>query len=621
MALRWGQRFKGKKGCSASGLRLWTPRIAWGLMTKNHANGWLCQHASILSLQKRGNFMAVDITVKIGGEAGQGIQTVGDLLTLVCHRAGLYVFAINDFESRIRGGQSFFQIRICDKPVYAPKRSVNLLVALNQRTYDLYQDELLPGGISMMDVRGKQHANQLSVPVDELAVKAGKKITANTVAAGACLGLLGAPFEMLQAILTDRFMQKGGDALEMNLKAAELGYDSVKDAVFPWPLQWRFGDPKGSVLNGSKAIALGALAGDCRVAAFYPMSPATGIMTNLASFSDEFPIYVEQAEDEIAAINMVIGASFAGVRAMTSTSGGGFCLMTEGLGLAGITETPVVIVNAQRPGPATGLPTRTAQGDLLFVINASQDEFPRFVFAPGTPAEAFEMTRRAFTLADKYQVPAIVLSDQTLNDSLYVTERTLSAPFSIERFPVTDDVIDSPSQYRRYAITSDGISPRALPCRGKALVMVSGNEHREDGHISEAIADRVSMVNKRNAKIPDMLKEMRSPETYQGESELLLVGWGSSKGAIRESVDLLRAEGISAGCVHITDIWPFRSDLVLEALSSCKNFFVVEQNSSSQLGRLIREQTGLEKEGSVLKYDGRPFFPEEIVNGIRSHLN
>jgi len=565
--------------------------------------------------------MAVDITVKIGGEAGQGIQTVGDLLTLVCNEAGLYVMAINDFESRIRGGQSFFQIRISDKPVYAPHHRVNLIVALNQRTYDSYKDELVPGGLSVMDVTGTPEENQLPVPIDDLAVKAGKKITGNTVAAGACLGLLGAPFDLFEAILKDRFERKGGDALDMNLSAAKLGYDSVKDAKFPWSFAWQFGDPKGSVLNASKAIALGALAGDCRVAAFYPMSPATGIMTNLSSLSDNFPLFVEQAEDEIAAINMVIGASFAGVRAMTSTSGGGFCLMTEGLGLAGITETPIVVVNAQRPGPATGLPTRTAQGDLMFVINASQDEFPRFVFAPGTPVESFEMTERAFHLADKYQVPAIILTDQTLNDSLYISERPLSAPREIERYVVKDDQIDSPSEYRRYALTPSGISPRALPCSGNALVLVSGNEHREDGHISEAITDRVNMVNKRNAKIPAMLEEMQRVVGCCGDGELLLVGWGSSKGPIKESVDRLREEGISAGCIHISDIWPFRVDLVRKALSSCKTFFVVEQNSTAQLGRLIREQTGLAYKGSVLKYDGRPFFPDEIVRGTKAYLN
>ena len=373
-------------------------------------------------------------------------------------------------------------------------------------------------------------------------------------------------------------------------------------------------------MDGSRAIALGALAGDCRVAAFYPMSPATGIMTNLAALVDDFPIVVEQAEDEIAAINMIIGASLAGARVMTSTSGGGFCLMTEGLGLAAISETPIVIVNAQRPGPATGLPTRTAQGDLLFVIHASQDEFPRFVLAPGTPAQAFEVTRRAFDLADKYQVPVIILTDQTLNDSIYIAEKELTAPAAVERFITDDSMMSSPSEYKRYAVNETGISPRALPCSGKALVMASGNEHREDGHISEAIADRIRMVDKRNAKLPAMLSEMNAPETDHPESDVLLVGWGSSRGPMQAAAELLRQQGMRVGSVHMTDLWPFPADTVSGILEKCGRFLMVEQNATAQLGRLIREQTGLAHSGAILKYDGRPFFPEDIVAGAKRYL-
>jgi 2-oxoglutarate ferredoxin oxidoreductase subunit alpha len=561
--------------------------------------------------------MAIDITVKIAGEAGQGIQTVGDLLSLVCQKAGLYLMGINDFESRIRGGYNFFQIRISDRPVYAPCPKVNLLVALNQKSYDAYHHELTGDGLAMMDVQGEAHSNQVDIPMDELAIKAGKKITANTVAAGACLGLLGAPLEALEDILKDRFGEKTGNVLEMNLSAAKLGYDHIKDIHFPGKFEWQPDAPKGALIDGSKAIALGALAGDCRVAAFYPMSPATGIMNHLASLVDEFPIVVEQAEDEIAAINMIIGASFTGARAMTSTSGGGFCLMTEGIGLAAISETPIVVVNAQRPGPATGLPTRTAQGDLMFVINASQDEFPRFVFAPGTPVEAFEKTKRAFYLSEKYQVPVIILTDQTLNDSTYISEKQLLAPQKIERYVVDDSQIDSPSDYLRYTVSESGVSPRAIPCSGEAMVMVSGNEHREYGHITESIQDRIRMVDKRNAKLPAMLSEMGAPKAYHGESDNLLVGWGSSKGPIQESVDLLRKEGMDVGCVHYTDLWPFPAVATTKILDQCKRFFVVEQNSTAQLGRLIREQTGIAHDGAVLKYDGRPFFPSDIVEGLK----
>jgi len=565
--------------------------------------------------------MGIDMTVKIGGEAGQGIQTVGDLLALACQKAGLFIMAINDFESRIRGGHSFFQIRISDRPVYTPNHKINLLVALNQRTYDLHKEELAPGGITLMDKKNALNDDDiLSVPINDLAEQAGGKITSNTVAAGACLAMLGAPFELFKDILKERFEHKGDGVVEKNISAAMLGFQAAKDASFKLAFNWKEDKTKRALIDGSRAIALGALAGDCRVAAFYPMSPATGIMAHLAALSDNFPLVVEQAEDEIAAVNMVIGASFAGARAMTATSGGGFCLMTEGLGLAGITETPIVIVNAQRPGPATGLPTRTAQSDLLFVIAAAQDEFPRFVFAPGTPNEAFETTARAFYLSEKYQVPAIILTDQLLNDSLYIIEKPFVAPKSIERFVVADEDIENPLEYKRYSLTPSGVSPRALPCNGKALVLVAGNEHREDGHISEEINDRINMVNKRNAKVPNMMKEMSPPQAYHGESEILLVGWGSTQGAIKEGVDILRQEGVDIGCLHFVDLWPFPYDAAKIALKKGKRFFMVEQNSTSQLGRLVKEQTGLSPSGAILKYDGRPVYPFEITNGIKKYL-
>jgi len=565
--------------------------------------------------------MNIDITVKIGGEAGQGIQTVGHLLALVSREAGLYIMAINDFESRIRGGHSFFQIRICNKPVQAPHHKVHLLVALNRETYDLHKGQLDSGGRVIMDeIDGSGEGDLIALPFSELAKKASGMIFANTVAAGACLALLGTPFELCKTVLSKQFGKKGADILEKNYYAAELGYQAVKEIAFKWSFEWRADRPKGELIDGSKAIALGALAGDCRLAAFYPMSPATGIMTHLSSLSDRFPLIVEQVEDEIAAVNTIIGASFAGVRAMTSTSGGGFCLMTEGLGLAGITETPIVIVNAQRPGPATGLPTRTGQGDLHFVIRASQDEFPRFVFAPGTPDEAFEITARALHLAEKYQVPAIILSDQYLADSIFIAGRPYAAPLSIERFIVEDGDIENPEQYKRFAFTSDGISPRALPCAGKALVVISSDEHREDGHISEAIPDRIAMVDKRNAKVPFMIKEMNPPKEYYGESEILLVGWGSTEGAVKEAVDRLRDAGGDVGCLNFSDLWPFPAEAAAKALGKAKQFLMVEQNSSAQLGQLLREQTGFVHSGAILKYDGRPYYPNEIVDGVQQYV-
>ncbi|MFW5930915.1 MAG: 2-oxoacid:acceptor oxidoreductase subunit alpha [Desulfosalsimonas sp.] len=563
--------------------------------------------------------MGIDITVKIGGEAGQGIQTVGELLAHVCHENGLYLFGVNDFESRIRGGHSFMQLRISDRPLAAPDHRVHLLVALNTRTLETHRSELADGGLVLLDSESEQSdPSVLCVPVTELAREAGGAIMANTVAAGACLALLGAPSKSIKAVLEAQFQEKSKSVFENNLTAAESGVKAVKGVPFDWAFKWPGSRPAGKMLTGARMLALGALAADCRFAGFYPMSPATGIMANLAEFEDRLPLVVEQAEDEIAAVNMAIGASFAGVRAITATSGGGFALMTEGLGLAGITETPLVVINSQRPGPATGLPTRTAQGDLRFVLHAAQDEFPRFVFAPDSLDSAFEIMIRAFDLADRYQVPVIVLTDQYFNDSMAIAQKSLEVPSSIERFIADGSDMEDPADYRRFAFTETGVSPRALPCEGGALVMVSGNEHQEDGHISEKISDRIGQMNKRHRKLEDMEKQIRPPLTDHPDSSVLLVGWGSTAGAIRESAELLRAGGLDAGAICFTDIWPFPAKEVGKILDKCSRFYMVEQNFSAQLGWLIAERTGRKFHQAIVKYDGRPFFPEEIAGRVRA---
>ncbi|MFO7910908.1 MAG: 2-oxoacid:acceptor oxidoreductase subunit alpha, partial [Desulfotignum sp.] len=486
--------------------------------------------------------MSIDVTVTIGGEAGQGIQTVGDIIARVCHKAGLYLMAVNDFESRIRGGHSFMQIRISDEPVFAPCHKIDLLIALNTDTWNLHKNEMAETGLVLLDFpddakkddskeklpEQAHEKNVVPIAFSDLAKDAGGKIMTNTVAAGACLSLLGTPFSLFEKILTKKF-EKKEKVLENNITAGRSGFDSVKNREFSQKFDWPSdGASKGTLVTGARVLALGALAADCRLGAFYPMSPATGIMIHLAEYMDQLPVLVEQAEDEISAINMIIGASYAGVRALTATSGGGFSLMAEGLGLAGITETPVVIINSQRPGPATGLPTRTGQGDLLFVIHASQDEFPRFVFAPRSVNQAFDTMVRAFHLSEKYQVPAIILTDQYFNDSLWMTTREMTVPEEIERFVTSDADMSSPSDYKRFTVTESGVSPRALPCKGRALVGVTANEHDETGHMSETIAYRNNMVEKRRAKIQGMTGEMKGPDRYHGESEFLVAGWGSS---------------------------------------------------------------------------------------------
>ena len=562
--------------------------------------------------------MGIDLTIKIGGEAGQGIQTVGQLLAAVCRDAGLYVFGINDFESRIRGGHSFYQLRIADHQVRAPYHRVHLLIAMDDTTLSLHRDQVLPDGICLLNSKSTETDGLvMTIDFQKIAHDAGGNIIANTVAASAALRMLNAPAELLETVLHKQFADKSHKVLASNLTAARLGAAAVKNNPFKHGFTWDRADlTKRMLMEGATSLSLGALAGDCRFAAFYPMSPATSIMVNLAAWQDRFPLVVEQAEDEIAAANMLVGASFAGARSLTATSGGGFCLMTEAIGLAGISETPIVIINAQRPGPATGLATRTAQADLRQVMHAGQDDFPRFVFAPGSPEQAYETTARAFDLAEKYQVPAVILVDQYFNDSLYVLDHDLAAPVTVRQHISCDTAMGSPAAYKRYALTDSGISPRALPCAGQALVMVSGNEHKEDGHSTEAAELRTAMVDKRAKKLLGMLNEMHPPTIIFPAAKIRLLCWGSTLGVVAEAVELLRASGEDAGFVHFCDIWPFPHEAAEQALAGAERIICVEQNRTAQFAGLLRQETGIPVTQTVLKYDGRPFYPIEVADAI-----
>jgi 2-oxoglutarate ferredoxin oxidoreductase subunit alpha len=346
------------------------------------------------------------------------------------------------------------------------------------------------------------------------------------------------------------------------------------------------------------------------------MSPGTGIISNVSAYADRMPVVVEQAEDEIAAVNMAIGASFAGIRSLTSTSGGGFCLMTEGLGLAGMAETPIVIINAQRPGPATGLATRTAQADLLFAVNASQDEFPRFVFAPGSVFETFKTVKRAFHLSEKYQVPSIVLMDQFLADSAKTETERFQVGTEHETFLVQETKLSQQESYHRYSLTGTGVSPRRVPCSSEALVRVTGNEHTPEGLSTENPEIRNAMVEKRQGKLKGMKQEMNLPSVFCSGSSFYLTGWGSSKGSIMEACLHLREQGIDAGWIIFEDLWPLDAEKLKKLLEN-KRMIMVEGNATCQLGSLIRQITGCEYAFSILKYDGRPIYPDFIIERVK----
>ncbi|MCL5026188.1 MAG: 2-oxoacid:acceptor oxidoreductase subunit alpha [Chloroflexi bacterium] len=569
--------------------------------------------------------MAGEITLTVGGQAGQGVQSIGLTLARAFARGGLHVFAQQDYESRVRGGHNSFKLRMGPRPVMAALQETNILVALDPLSLDVHMAQLTDPGVAIFDGEKTQVAGPrrgyFPVPLERLAQESGgNRLMQNSVAAGAAAGLTGFDFSIISDAVAEQFKGRGPEVEEGNRRAAQAGYDYALT---------QFGGrcdcslstmaaPKRLLLDGNEALVLGALAGGCRFMAGYPMTPSTPILQYMATKGAGLGAVGIQTEDEIAAINMAIGASFAGVRAMTATAGGGFSLMVEGLGLAGMTETPVVIVVGQRPGPATGFPTRTEQGDLEFVLHAAQGEFARIVLTPGTPEQAFALGFRAFNLAERYQLPVIILTDQQLADSYRTIEPFDLSSLQIDRGEL---LLDAPPDYMRYRLTPSGISPRAVPGLSSAVVVADSDEHAEDGHITEDGAVRTAMVRKRVGKLELARADIVPPEHYgEQHPELLLIGWGSTYGALREAVDDLRADGVSAGMLHLSQVWPFPNEQVQAAMKAAKKSVMVENNASGQLARVMRGETGLAPDGHILKYDGRPFSPSEITTQARRWL-
>jgi 2-oxoglutarate ferredoxin oxidoreductase subunit alpha len=568
--------------------------------------------------------MAVDVNFMVGGEAGQGVQSVGFLLAKAFARGGYCIFADQDYESRIRGGHNFFRVRVKDSRVDAIAEPVDMLIALNKETIDLHQAELAKGGIILLDGEKLKdiggNGSFLRAPLERLAKeKAGNKLMANTTALGVALGLVEYNFEILEEVLREHF--GAGEIGEGNIKAAKAGYEYARENVkrgLAYHLS-PISDVRRMLLNGSEALALGAIAAGCKFMAGYPMTPSTPILEYMAAEAEELDLVVLQPEDEISAINMTIGAGYAGVRAMTTTSGGGFCLMVEGLGLAGMTETPIVVVDAQRPGPAIGLPTRTEQGDLEFVLHASHGEFPRAVLAPATVEDAFWLIIKAFNLAEKYQLPVIILTDHYLASSYNTVDGFDLSKVGVDRgLLVSPENIDELSEYKRHRITKSGISPRAFPGQKGVLVATDADEHDEAGHLIEDAETRTQMMRKRMRKLISLKKEITAPRLYgPKKAETTLIGWGSTHGTIGEAVDILRSEGASVNWLHLTELWPFPAEAVAKALGNAQTSLVIENNATGQLAHLIRAETGKKISRQILKYDGRPFTPAHIVREVK----
>jgi len=562
----------------------------------------------------------LEVSWKIGGEAGYGILAAGLLFAKTCARGGLNIFGISEYPSLIRGGHNVMHVRASVSRIYSQTKEVSLLVALNQETIDLHAKEISQDGALIFDSEHaspkeiRQDIAQYPLPLLSFAKETGEgKIMMNTVSLGATIAILGYDLELLEGAISDSFSKKP-EIIESNLKAARLGYGHVKQNFqqnFRYAMR-RTEMEKKLVLNGNDAMCAGAIRAGCKFLSAYPMTPTSGIIHFMAAKEREHSLIVKQTEDEIAAINMAIGASFAGARSMTCTSGGGFSLMVEGLGYAGSAEIPIVIVEGQRPGPSTGMPTWTSQADLKFVLSASQGEFPRIVIAPGDAEECFYLTGEAFNLADRYQCPVILLTDKYLAESLYSLERLYPERILIDRGLTLDKA--APADYKRYQFTESGISPRAIPPIG--LHKADGEEHDESGLVSEDAENRRKMMDKRMRKLDSL--QIPEPSIYGAvDSGNTLVGWGSTKGPALEALKMLEGEGVSARYLHLNYILPFPTEPVLKLLEHSTRTAIAECNHTAQMASLIREYTGIKIENRILKYDGRPFYPEEIFEGAR----
>ena len=560
------------------------------------------------------------LSLVLAGEAGQGIQTIDVLLTRLAKQSGYHVFSTKEYMSRVRGGLNSTEIRISSTPVQAFINRIDILVPLSPGALRHLQQRITKKTALLgekKDIDEDTPAQKYEVPFSKLAKDLGGPLYRNTLAIGTIAGLLDLESQLVLTTIHEFFSSKRKDIIDKNVKAVQKGLELGSELRGSKKLQVDL-HPDEAVrdmilLSGTEAVAMGALAGGCTFLSSYPMSPSTGVLTFLSQHSHEFDIIAEQAEDEIAAVNMALGAWYAGARAMVTTSGGGFALMVEGLSLAGMIESPLVIHLAQRPGPATGLPTRTEQADLEFALYAGHGEFPRAILAPGTLEEGFRLTYHAFALADSFQIPVFLLTDQYFVDSYY----NLPLPL-LDGIENHNHIIQTGKEYQRYARAKKGISPRGIPSFGEGFVCVDSDEHDEEGRITEKKAVRVGMVDKRLSKRASLEKKTLPPR-FEGKSSFktLVIGWGSTYPAIQEALHHLQRNDV--GFLHFSQVYPLHSS-TSSYLEKADQTIIVENNATSQFGTLIKLHTGISIDHAVLQYDGHPFAVEDIERNIRSLL-
>jgi 2-oxoglutarate/2-oxoacid ferredoxin oxidoreductase subunit alpha len=540
----------------------------------------------------------MEFNVLIGGEAGQGLFSVEVGLTEILSRLNYYFFATKNYMSRIRGGHNFHMIRISESPIHALSgRKWDMVIALDGETEVRHRPDLSDDGIYLSRESTKEIEKESRETFQDI-----KYI--NTMFVGCVLAVIGASLEKVTEAAESgmgQYLQRGFD------------YAKSSNIAGRYPLQSMAG--AHCKFDGNQAIVLGALLGGCQFMAGYPMTPSTSIMHYFSTAALSMPVHFEQAEDEISAINMALGASYAGVRSMVATSGGGFCLMQEGVSLAGMTETPIVIVLGQRPGPATGLPTRTEQGELDLVLHAGHGEFPRIIFAPGSIDETIAIARKSFALADSYQIPVFILTDQYFADSIQIIDD------NTPKECLSREYRDFDITYKRYALTEDGISPLTYPGLSEARVRLDSDEHDEEGKITEDLGLRVRMVDKRLKKFA-MLAADFTPPTFYGDknADSVIISWGSNKLIVKEALGKFIKDGQSVSALHFAQVYPLTAAMVAPYRLEAKRLICVENNARGQFARLLKRELGLNMAFPVLKYNGECFTALELYYELKKLL-
>ena len=574
-----------------------------------------------------------DFVIAVGGAPGQGIDTVGKSMSQICARHGLHVFTYSAYQSLIRGGHTFLTVRISSEPVANHGDKIDMIIALDRNTLETHLSNVTPGGALIYnsdDVKAAPERDDIQLcPISykELSNGADRtKLMLNICMFGVALKMVGGDLQVLEDIINLTFGRKGQALVDANIGVARAGYDYASAHFTPFETQFEKQEPTLAFVDGNSAMAMGGAAAGVKFYSAYPMSPSTGVLHWMAANARDLNIMVRQCEDEISVVNMVIGAAHAGCRAMCATSGGGFALMSEAIGSAGMMEIPIVVINVQRGGPSTGLPTKTEQGDLWQLLGASQGDFPKIIVAPTSIMDGFDTIPELFNLVDKFQCPGMVLSDLTLSMGFTTFE-----PDSINWQPEIDrgELITVPEalegEYLRFQITDSGISPRAIPGTPGHMHVVATDDHDEDGGlISDEFTNphkRRDIMEKRQRKM-EGIAELLPPPTIEGpeDAEITLIGWGSTHSVIGEAAQLLTEAGIATNHIHFRWLYPIDEDAVNAVLDRSARSIIVECNYTGQFARFLRGETGFKADGHIRKYDGEPFMPHHIVDGARELL-